>query len=273
MKIIRNNNDTKNIVERINCLNRLREELTKEYAQMPEGALLVSPGTTKNSYRYYLRENSKDKFGTYLDKSRSADKQKFARKKYLKELLKNIDVEVSKLEKIQKIQVTDSIINTYKSLNPGIKRFVEPIDVDDETYKDMWLQKHYVGLGFDEKDKTSFYSDKGERMRSKSEVLIANALNKANVAYKYECPVTRKNGELLYPDFTILDTKRRRNVYWEHLGKMDDMSYVSRNLWKLEEYKGINIQIGINLFLTHESSMNPLGTKEINNIIQWLLYD
>ena len=108
-------------------------------------------------------------------------------------------------------------------------------------------------------------------MRSKSEVLTANTLNKMNIVYKYECPVGRINGELLYPDFTVLDLKRRKVKYWEHLGRMDDAEYVNRNLWKLKKKKKIDIRLGLNLFLTYESGSNPLGTNEINNVIQSII--
>ena len=261
----------KDIDERITYLHEVKEAVAKEYAKMPEGALLVSPGTTTTSFRYYLRESPREKCGTYLDKTRNKDKVLYANKKYFKELLKNIDDELCKLDKIKSMQISDSIVNTFEKLNPGVKKLITPINVDDATYASLWMQMHYEGLKFDSKDNTSFYSDKGERMRSKSEVLIANALNKYKIPYKYERPVVRKNGELLYPDFTILDTKRRKEVYWEHLGKLDDMSYLTRNLWKLDEYKKINIHLGVNLFLTYETSVNPLGTKEIKRVIESVL--
>ena len=52
---------------------------------------------------------------------------------------------------------------------------------------------------------------------------------------------------------------------------MDDTEYVNRNLWKLEEYRKIDIRLGLNLFLTYESGSNPLGTNEINNVIQSII--
>ena len=156
----------------------------------------------------------------------------------------------------------------YYELNNNILTILTK---NDETYSDIWMEEKYDGLGFDPRDQSAFYSDKGERMRSKSEVLIANTLNKMNIVYKYECPVARINGELLYPDFTVLDLKRRKVKYWEHLGRMDDAEYVNRNLWKLEEYRKIDIRLGLNLFLTYESGSNPLGTNEINNVIQSII--
>ena len=256
------------INERYNYLIKLKIEIEKKYSRMPKGKLLVAPGSTKNSFRYYLRETEQDKLGTYLDKSKITEKQKFATKKYLEKLLKNIQSEIVKLEKLQSLNISDSIIDTYLKLNPGVKKLIEPINIDDRLFCDIWKEKSYQGLPFDEKDNTSFYSEKGERMRSKSEVLIANALMRAGIEYKYECPVSRKNGEKLYPDFTILDINRRRTVYWEHLGRMGDASYVMKNIWKLDEYKHIGIYLGINLFITYENGINALGTDEISTIIE-----
>lgn len=261
----------KKVRERLAYLMRQREIIAKEYEKMDEGDLLVCPGSTKQSFRYYLRKNPQDKRGSYLNKTKAKEKAYFARKKYYKALLKNIDKELLALKSITKHQLSDSIIETYQALNPGVKRLIKPINVDDEEYIKKWKKQTYEGLGFDKKDTTAFYSELGERMRSKSEVLIANALTKSNLPYKYESPVAIKNGTSLYPDFTILDIKRRRTVYWEHLGKMGDVSYVMRNIWKLDEYKKIDIRLGINLFITYESSINALGTDDINRTIESIL--
>ena len=131
-------------------------------------------------------------------------------------------------------------------MNPGIRKLINPIAVDDETYIRIWQNNPYEGLGFSNNDNTEHFTNKGERMWSKSEVAIGNLLLLNEIPYKYECPVIRKNGEKLYPDFTILDVIRRRVIYWEHLG--------------------------INLYITFESSAAPMGTNEplkiINEILQ-----
>lgn len=67
--------------------------------------------------------------------------------------------------------------------------------------------------------------EKGERVRSKSEVIIADMLNRKGISYRYEYPVYLKNVGQIYPDFTVLDAIRRREIYWEHLGMMDDPDY------------------------------------------------
>lgn len=251
------------VSERIHYLQVQKEKLERILEKLPEGSLLVAPGKTDKSFRYYYRKSPKDVMGEYLGKSEDTLKKKLALKKYIVATCKNMLKEIKMLDKIQNMNIRDSIIDTYVGLNYGVKKLINPIAVDDSTYIKKWQEMPYEGLKFLENDTTEYYSDLGERMRSKSEVSIANQLLKNGIPYKYECPIVRANGEKLYPDFTILDVKRRRIIYWEHLGRMGDMSYVSRNLWKLDEYKKIGIFIGINLFITYESDIFPLGTNDI----------
>lgn len=95
---------------------------------------------------------------------------------------------------------------------------------------------------------------RGERVRSKSEVIVANLLDHMGIAYEYETPLCYKddsivaNGEnespgakKLLPDFTIRETKDGRPVFLEHLGMMDNFAY--RNDWKWKESKYRDLQI------------------------------
>lgn len=67
-------------------------------------------------------------------------------------------------------------------------------------------------------------TSKGQAVRSKSELLIAEALLSAGVAFAYEKPLTL-GGETRYPDFTIEDEISGRTVYWEHLGMLARADY------------------------------------------------
>ena len=261
----------KEIDERLIFLYSQMEQLEKSLAKMPDGNILVCPGNTVNSFRYYNRKTPQDKRGEYLHKDDDLLKKQLATKKYTIETIKNISAEIKKLEKIQHMGISDAIINSYRNAHPGVKKYIDPIAVDDETYIKMWKYIPYEGLGFSKDDTTEYYSNLGERMRSKSEVSIANLLILNNIPYKYECPIDIAYSEKLYPDFTILDIKRRQIKYWEHLGRMGDMSYVSKNLWKLDEYKRAGIYLGINLYLTFESSNSPMGTNEPKRIIAEIL--
>ena len=113
-----------------------------------------------------------------------------------------------------------------------------------------------------------YLTDRGERVRSKSELNIANMLNKMNVPYKYECPIRLSNGKIIHPDFTVLDVKKRREIYWEHRGMMDDRMYLKHAIERVKEYGKSGIYVGDNLLLTEETSTLPLGTNEIERLIR-----
>lgn len=75
-------------------------------------------------------------------------------------------------------------------------------------------------------------SERGERMISKSEVIIANCLNKykKDIRYAYENKLTLEStGRTIKPDFTIEHLGTGRVFYWEHLGMMTREDY--REKW------------------------------------------
>lgn len=116
-------------------------------------------------------------------------------------------------------------------------------------------------------DAPEYYSDKGERMRSKSEIIIANILNKNGIPYRYECPIKLKSGETYYPDFMVLNVRERKEMYWEHLGLMGDYDYRERNLAKILKYEANGLFMGDKLLLTFETSTQPLSTVTIERVV------
>lgn len=229
----------------ISYLNKVKDYLEKQLKCMPAGNLLIAPGTTPNSFRYYRRESPQDKNGTYLDRSKQDIKEQLASKKYYEKLFAAVTKELTALEKINKLNHSDAIIHTYESLNEGLKKLIHPINIDDSTYAKMWETATYKGLEFDAEDKTEFYTKRGERVRSKSELLIANTLNDNNIPYRYEYPVELDTGKKYYPD------------------------YVAHNMLKFNEYKKAGVILGVNLFVTYETSSMPLGTGEIERLIRF----
>lgn len=257
------------IEERIDYLEELKSSIEVKMLKMPEGVISVYKGNSPNSFRYYKRSSEKDKHGEYLGKANIKVRDVLAQKKYYEILLRNIESELSKLRKFETTKMEDSVIQTYSKLNPGIKGLITPVNVDDKAFEEIWMKESYNGLRFEESDKTEFYSEKGERMRSKSEVLIANSLLHYGIPYKYECPLKLANGIIRYPDFTVLNPKTRDIKYWEHLGKMGDIDYIIYNLKKIAEYERNDIVLGDQLILTAESASMPLSTKDINRAIEY----
>lgn len=84
-------------------------------------------------------------------------------------------------------------------------------------------------------------TERGELVRSKSELLITSVLHARDVKYTYEEPLTIQGWRCL-PDFTIHDENRGIRFYWEHLGLLDDPRYAMRWEAKLAAYRCAGIR-------------------------------
>ena len=81
---------------------------------------------------------------------------------------------------------------------------------------------------------------RGEAVRSKSEVIIANLLDAAGVDYRYEEKL-EIDGVTKFPDFTIDDDDTGVKYYWEHLGMLSHERYRRRWNEKLKWLRGHGI--------------------------------
>jgi energy-coupling factor transporter ATP-binding protein EcfA2 len=85
-------------------------------------------------------------------------------------------------------------------------------------------------------------TERGDLVRSKSELVIADKLYAAGINYLYEQPVKLGDGKVRYPDFTVVDDATGETVYWEHLGLLEEPAYKLRWEAKLEAYKSSGIR-------------------------------
>jgi ATP-dependent exoDNAse (exonuclease V) alpha subunit len=117
-------------------------------------------------------------------------------------------------------------------------------------------------------------TSRGEMVRSKSEVIIADRLADLRVDYIYERPL-RINDVIKYPDFTIEDVESGRNFYWEHCGMLQVPNYRKRWEEKLNWYKVNGILPfeegeGENgtLIVTSDSAQGGISSQDIERIIR-----
>ena len=83
---------------------------------------------------------------------------------------------------------------------------------------------------------------RGDSVRSKSEVIIANMLYQKGIRdYRYEARLAASDGGIRYPDFTIEDDTMGVKYYWEHLGMLRDPGYKRRWEQKLFWYRAQDI--------------------------------
>lgn len=120
-------------------------------------------------------------------------------------------------------------------------------------------------------------TSRGEAVRSKSEVIIANLLHAKNVTYHYEHPL-EIDGLTKYPDFTIEDDDTGVTYYWEHCGMLRDPAY--RRRWELKQawYRENNIlphQEGGGakgtLIVTEDSPEGGISSQDILRLLQTVI--
>lgn len=109
---------------------------------------------------------------------------------------------------------------------------------------------------------------KGELVRSKSEVIIANMLFEADIEYEYEKELDLGEDGIRIPDFTIEDAESGICFYWEHCGMPGDAAY-NRNWKKKQElYKKHGIVEGENLIVSRDSLNGGIDSAEIRGLIE-----
>lgn len=235
-------------------------------AHAPGGKLRITK--KRDKVCYYHRIDEADRSGIYIAQGEVELAQELAQKEYNKQLLEELEHEMKALQQFKEKYHPEKLQNVYDSLNDYRKELVQTRTLSDEQFATMWLKQEYHKLPFDEDDETDFYADNGDRVRSKSEIMISNALWKKNILFKYECPVKLKSGEEFYPDFTCLNRRTHKIYLWEHLGMMTSEKYVNRNIKKIEKYILNGYVLGDNFITTMETSEVPLSTRVIDKMIE-----
>ena len=109
----------------------------------------------------------------------------------------------------------------------------------------------------------------GIMVRSKAEVIIANALWHYGIPFVYEelFPYQSDSGKWYYPDFTI-HLPDGRVIIWEHWGLLDKLSYCESNVEKLYTYNANHFTIGKNLIITQDDVDGACDSAFVYHIIE-----
>ena len=228
---------------------------------MPEGRISIK--RTKSGI-YYIYHNGK--IEEYLGKSNSKLVEQLIQKNYLEKTLKAALSEKAALEKVIKLYPSIVVENIYDELPAERRKSVKPLVPGNDQFVKDWLETPYHHKPF--KDNAPFFlTMRGERVRSKSEVIIADRLWSKGIPYKYECPL-KIGKKTIHPDFSILRLSDRKTVYLEHCGRMDDTGYVKVMVSRVDLYSSAGIIQGDKLFFTFETSDIPLDIRLLDEIIE-----
>ena len=267
--------DVTSVIKRyVSELESLISRLEKALESAPKGAIEVK--VRKGESVPYVYDGS-DRSLRYLGKDKEALVKALSQKKYDQSLLKVAARQKAELERtlerLSKGNGPMTLDDVMSSMPKPLKRYIDPNSATDEGFVAMWSQpspkRFYKG---DVPKESPHYTMRGEHVRSKSEILIADRLYCRGVPYHYELAFSPNEGvSIRHPDFIVLNTRTLEEFYWEHLGKMDDPRYSASSKEKVEWFAAYGIVPGKRLTVTFETSTSPLNTKYVDKLIELYL--
>lgn len=255
----------------INRLNQYKTRLDKErheLRRLPAGRLGFRDYNGNTEY-VHLQNNPEN--GNLIRKGITRDKHliaKMARKMYLQASIKLLQKEISMLERYLKKHIEPSPRNILDSLPEKFRNLPEEMFFPRTRAAKAWQNMPYEKNDFPKEEKAHITS-KGLRVRSKSELIIAEMLDEFGIPYRYEMLLHFENMTFC-PDFTI--NINGKIYYWEHCGLMSDPNYRKHNLWKISQYEKMEIVPWDNLIITYDNEDGTINSAIIEaEIINKLL--
>lgn len=247
----------------------------------PDGGLRVTHSEGKARFRH--RKSKADRNGAYIPRDQLSIAQALAQKTYAEKFIKTINPKLDLIDAILQEYEANPLENAYTSQTEIRQQLTRPYFLTDEEFAEKWLAIPYEPDPNYPEAKTQETAN-GEMVRSKSEVIIADNLKRLGIPYKYEAPVkpiTERSpsarqpymvSDVIYPDFTCLNVKRRKIVYIEHFGIMDSQEYRDKKFfWKIRNFENYGLIQGKNLIMTFEDDANTFNFANYRKTIEEML--
>lgn len=220
------------------------------------------------SFQYYFTDSS-NKNGIYVPKNQIESVRKIAEKQFYAKVLDEADTQQKLIQKFLCTFKSDLFEKSYDELHAGRKALFKPLWQTKKNFIEKWKAETFESP-FSERD-LAFTTSFGLKVRSKSELIIAESLYRNKIPFKYEKPLKLMNGRTVYPDFSVLNTSNLKEIYWEHFGMMDDAEYCEKTIRKINAYEqsGYSAEKG-NMIFTFETKKCPLNTSTIISKINFL---
>lgn len=253
----------KNLEEYANELGLTAADCEKKLQNVPQGKLVIQ--TEKGEPRYYQKTDRRKYLGSGdCDLIKQLEEKRYYCKLQKAATEKKVQVEKALAMLKKGKDPTQVFLLLPKKQTHLIEQYHLPV-----SEKVAWFSEKTRNSRIEKY--SSFLTKGGEKVRSKSELIIADKLFDAGVPYSYELATVLGDAigmMRVSPDFTVLNKRTGKIYYWEHFGMMDNKEYTDETLYKLENYASCGVFPGKNLITTFESSVHPLNTEYIDRVIK-----
>jgi len=231
------------------------DEIKKELKSLPIGYL------GKRGAYYYEEKDSK-RIGVTRNSKRINE---LARRALLLKLQEHVEYNLSLAVRQDRKEKTEALNEIIPLLAPVYQTL--PVERFYPLTLRAWLDRTTgESAGFTEELK--YLTNSGILVRSKSELIIADALALNKVPFLYEAKL-RLGDEIKSPDFTIRRPRDDKEFLWEHFGLMDDEAYRRKANAKIELYGRYGYRPFENLICTYEEDIQD--RKRIQQYIELFL--
>lgn len=238
----------------------LKQIYLGELRNLPEGNLSVT--TVKGKDYYYKHQHGTR---SYLGNGSTEEVKALQRRKLLQNCLKHIDKNHDILKKFissyQDISLEKIKSTLSKAYQPADTCLTDLDGIDNK------------GWGYQEYQRSNQYPEmlvhrtlKGDFVRSKSEVIIANTIHMKGLQYRSE-EVTKVGNYLFAPDFKILVPSTGKIKLLEHFGMMHDPEYREKALWKMSTYIENGYRPYEDILFTFEDINGNIDAKNLELLI------
>ena len=257
-------------LEEFEANQKLASRLEQLLKKSPEGRVEMTVANGRPKFYLISRGDRK-----YLGRNKAGLIQKLIEKNYYKQLLRETRKTQTTLKRFLNDYDPEAQSHVYEQMHVFRKEQVTPLVMPFRDYAEKWLSEHRARAAASPNTypkSGEFITNNGEVVRSKSEKIIADLLQRLGLYYVYECPL-EVNGTLLYPDFAILNPITRETWYLEHRGRMDQADYAEDALQKERLYASCGLFPGLGLIISEETLAHPLQTRDLENMIRRFFFD
>ena len=265
--------------EMVDRMKQARLAYEGELEIAPEGRL-VSAKKYKDHYAFYMERVEQGKRVRKGITKQPRLVEALARKEFLRKVIPALDRNIALLQKTidkyepcQPQEIIESLSTAYGNVpehcffNPSVDLVNLSLDMEEEQRIKAhwaWGQQSYEASDYLPEGRTIITS-RGQRMRSKAEVMIAEKLYEYGIPFRYEQEVVL-DGVTLHPDFTF-EGADGSEFYLEFCGMMDDERYVENHKRKVAMYQAADIVPWKNIIYVYARG-NELDMRQIDSIIR-----
>lgn len=235
-----------------------------------EGHLEISK--SHDTYQFYCKQkDNKEKEQKsqkrYLGRNESEVVRQLAQQSYNQNASVLISKRIKQLKKLLAGFNSDELDLLYDTLHPLRKKLVQPLLPTNQQKLESWKSQSFQSKPI-RNVQEALYTNKNERVRSKSEKILADLFSAKGVDYQYERPLILPDGLRIYPDFTFYHPEKQVEIYWEHFGMMDVPEYANNAIRRIACYESAQIYLGERLLVTFETSQCTLNLRSAEALIQ-----